>query len=114
MRISDWSSDVFSSDLEQSPWIPACAGMTSKGENTAPPSKLPPRAYWTPAPVSPTPPSPPSTTHRSEERRVGKACVSTCRSRWSQYHYKQTNSTKHLAHKVLTSVAPQDYISNHY
>src|SRR3546814_12288377 len=22
---------------------------------------------------------------RSEERRVGKACVSTCRSRWSQY-----------------------------
>src|SRR3546814_20250131 len=23
---------------------------------------------------------------RSEERRVGKACVSTCRSRWSQYH----------------------------
>src|SRR3546814_13681123 len=24
--------------------------------------------------------------HRSEERRVGKECVSTCRSRWSQYH----------------------------
>src|SRR3546814_4748994 len=23
---------------------------------------------------------------RSEERRVGKACVSTCRSRWSPYH----------------------------
>src|SRR3546814_11936981 len=23
---------------------------------------------------------------RSEERRVGKACVSTCRSRWSRYH----------------------------
>src|SRR3546814_18177809 len=23
---------------------------------------------------------------RSEERRVGKACVSTCRSRWSTYH----------------------------
>src|SRR3546814_13966900 len=23
---------------------------------------------------------------RSEERRVGKACVSTCRSRWSAYH----------------------------
>src|SRR3546814_15214295 len=23
---------------------------------------------------------------RSEERRVGKVCVSTCRSRWSQYH----------------------------
>src|SRR3546814_19075940 len=27
--------------------------------------------------------------NRSEERRVGKECVSTCRSRWSQYHYKK-------------------------
>src|SRR3546814_16766442 len=26
---------------------------------------------------------------RSEERRVGKECVSTCRSRWSEYHYKK-------------------------
>src|SRR3546814_16801538 len=25
---------------------------------------------------------------RSEERRVGKECVSPCRSRWSQYHEK--------------------------
>src|SRR3546814_6787983 len=25
-------------------------------------------------------------TIRSEERRVGKECVSTCRSRWSPYH----------------------------
>src|SRR3546814_19461090 len=24
--------------------------------------------------------------YRSEERRVGKACVSQCRSRWSPYH----------------------------
>src|SRR3546814_13140132 len=24
--------------------------------------------------------------NRSEERRVGKGCVSTCRSRWSPYH----------------------------
>src|SRR3546814_20026701 len=27
-----------------------------------------------------------STGQRSEERRVGKECVSTCRSRWSRYH----------------------------
>src|SRR3546814_12308766 len=27
--------------------------------------------------------------NRSEERRVGKECVSTCRSRWSPYRYKQ-------------------------
>src|SRR3546814_13334308 len=26
---------------------------------------------------------------RSEERRVGKECVSTCRSRWLPVHYKQ-------------------------
>src|SRR3546814_6313232 len=26
------------------------------------------------------------TAFRSEERRVGKECVSTCRSRWSPYH----------------------------
>src|SRR3546814_10922310 len=29
---------------------------------------------------------------RSEERRVGKECVSTCRSRWSPYHYKKKNA----------------------
>src|SRR3546814_14623367 len=27
---------------------------------------------------------------RSEERRVGKECDTTCRSRWSRYHYKNT------------------------
>src|SRR3546814_15245931 len=27
-----------------------------------------------------------SQSERSEERRVGKECVSTCRSRWSPYH----------------------------
>src|SRR3546814_20780311 len=31
-------------------------------------------------------------TRRSEERRVGKECVSTCRSRWSPYHYKKKHS----------------------
>src|SRR3546814_16903521 len=29
-----------------------------------------------------------STSIRSDERRVGKECVSTCRSRWSPYHEK--------------------------
>src|SRR3546814_17131564 len=27
--------------------------------------------------------------HRSEESRVGKECVSTCRARWSPYHKKK-------------------------
>src|SRR3546814_17733411 len=51
-----------------------------------------------PAPLRPTRPTfnlggmvkfMPSKTHfpgRSEERRVGKECVSTCRSRWAPYH----------------------------
>src|SRR3546814_17333790 len=30
---------------------------------------------------------------RSEERRVGKECVSTCRSRWSPYHSKKKKKT---------------------
>src|SRR3546814_16729208 len=29
---------------------------------------------------------------RSEERRVGKECVSTCRSRWSLNHKKKKNN----------------------
>src|SRR3546814_17324493 len=32
---------------------------------------------------------------RSEARRVGKECVSTCRSRWSPYDYKKTNKETH-------------------
>src|SRR3546814_20003994 len=34
---------------------------------------------------------------RTEESRGGKECVSTCRSRWSQYHEKKNKyNTKHL------------------
>src|SRR3546814_15350615 len=32
---------------------------------------------------------------RSEERRVGKECVSTCRSRWSPDHSKKQTKTTH-------------------
>src|SRR3546814_16695047 len=31
---------------------------------------------------------------RSEESRVGKECVSTCRYRWSPYHYKKKKKQK--------------------
>src|SRR3546814_19061992 len=31
---------------------------------------------------------------RSEERRVGKECVSQCRSRWSPYHLKKNKTTQ--------------------
>src|SRR3546814_11233434 len=36
---------------------------------------------------------------RSEERRVGKECVSTCRSRWSPYHEKKKKN-KQIGHSV--------------
>src|SRR3546814_18762848 len=35
------------------------------------------------------------TSIRSDERRVGKECVSTCRSRWSPYHEKKKHKSKH-------------------
>src|SRR3546814_20079408 len=31
---------------------------------------------------------------RSEERRVGKECVSTCRSRWSPYHSNKKKNSR--------------------
>src|SRR3546814_17037969 len=39
---------------------------------------------------------------RSEERRVGKECVSTCRSRWSPYHYKKKASIPYYCKSLLT------------
>src|SRR3546814_11589642 len=36
-----------------------------------------------------------STDRRSEERRVGKECVSTCRSRWSPNHSKKNSNHKY-------------------
>src|SRR3546814_11961208 len=39
---------------------------------------------------------------RSEERRVGKERVSTCRSRWSPYPYKKTKHTTHNTHLTHT------------
>src|SRR3546814_12486699 len=40
---------------------------------------------------------------RSEERRVGKECVSTSRSRWSPYHYKKkkTMHGKYISSKLM-------------
>src|SRR3546814_4616810 len=66
MRISDWSSDVCSSDLPRVPVRDLGAGRGAF-----------PRVVLLPAQLR---------GHRSEERRVGKECVSTCRSRWSPYH----------------------------
>src|SRR3546814_17691024 len=48
------------------------------------------------------------TLKRSEERRVGKECVSTCRSRWSPYHYKKKNRT-HLTQTIENYIKKSSY-----
>src|SRR3546814_8690042 len=85
MRISDWSSDVCSSDLnllddDDRRARRAFGARAIRGEialavqrrdrqHLGHPCAPRIRRSW-----------------RSEERRVGKECVSTCRSRWSPYH----------------------------
>src|SRR3546814_12739270 len=46
-------------------------------------------------------PPPMERTTRSEERRVGKECVSTCRSRWSPYPYNK--KYKYLNHHTIVN-----------
>src|SRR3546814_2585395 len=77
MRISDWSSDVCSSDLETSSGYAALDQAATDTVCRAQPLRLSCRILST---------SHQSDSARSEERRVGKECVSTCRSRWSPYH----------------------------
>src|SRR3546814_19870927 len=98
MRISDWSSDVCSSDLFNLPcssWADYDAKLISKGGGIFPRSqKSIPLSAEVQAllglSVSEIDPSSLISAilkaPRSEERRVGKECVSTCRSRWSPYH----------------------------
>src|SRR3546814_1790919 len=80
MRISDWSSDVCSSDLmrllqnHQVPELAHKLGMSI--DDLKQHIEL----------IRHLDPKPGSRYNRSEERRVGKECVSTCRSRWSPYH----------------------------
>src|SRR3546814_2257442 len=81
MRISDWSSDVCSSDLAGcgtnrfTANRQSAAGLGLEGfarsRRVKGGASLPMNEIASP---------------RSEERRVGKECVSTCRSRWSPYH----------------------------
>src|SRR3546814_3914591 len=78
MRISDWSSDVCSSDLrtaEEDVAVRPCRRSHGKGQPRGEGAGEGGRADGI-AGGAP----------RSEERRVGKECVSTCRSRWSPYH----------------------------
>src|SRR3546814_16918795 len=108
MRISDWSSDVCSSDLHKHGKVAKETYHNVRVESNSArcffdlqhficvvhlhcnlrlPDSLPP--------VSPNARTPKhhqrhnnqrNKLPRSEERRVGKECVSTCRDRWSPYH----------------------------
>src|SRR3546814_17610596 len=104
MRISDWSSDVCSSDLQFSPFLGTVRNYNQLLRHQAAEldsarasleryfkrvhSKAGPRAFdqYTTRTYNNF-----STLHgqlgfcqpRSEERRVGQECVSTCRTRWS-------------------------------
>src|SRR3546814_16983211 len=103
MRISDWSSDVCSSDLDhvvggQGPrGVPLIVGRCQSNAEFA---KGPVEGRAANAcPLAATfetvfpPPDAGRCARRgglfgarSAERRVGKECVRTCRSRWSPYH----------------------------
>src|SRR3546814_16548072 len=92
MRISDWSSDVCSSDLPVAGIVPAQQRLggddraVGKADlrliderelvalDRAAQIDLELRAIGK---------------LRSEERSVGQECVSTCRSRWQRYHIKK-------------------------
>src|SRR3546814_20772448 len=114
MRISDWSSDVCSSDLAAAlgvhPWefARAMACLLCGPDPAAPPESPYSQAWYDRYREAIAPPETfakyatlfvDSITvaarmsfawskrqpERSEERRVGNECVSTCRSRWSPY-----------------------------
>src|SRR3546814_12649911 len=101
MRISDWSSDVCSSDLAQSRWGALALGWwfglghftlglnwiaTSFTYQVAMPVWLGWVAVLLLSLFLAIYPAVATGLARSEERRVGKECVSTCRYRWSPYH----------------------------
>src|SRR3546814_15542033 len=93
MRISDWSSDVCSSDLRQEERFMDDDSRLGQFEQEL--SAIIGDALARELVVYAHRPNPleKELLRRSEERRVGKECVSTCRSRWSPYHYKkQTNN----------------------
>src|SRR3546814_8465974 len=87
MRISDWSSDVRSSDLHMRHHRPCSLrfwGILVVTQERVQPDQL--AAALVQALHFGLQPVPGVAVQRSEERRVGKECVSTCRSRWSPYH----------------------------
>src|SRR3546814_5741518 len=92
MRISDWSSDVCSSDL-----VPRRANrrahINAGDRTTGAFAHFPLKRDNDGGPLisifEAARDNADNAGVRSEERRVGKECVNTCRSRWSPYHSKK-------------------------
>src|SRR3546814_13236299 len=101
LRISDWISDVCSSDLSTNHWGGWCRPMQPIDfeERDWVPHSGWPIAYDDLVPfyiraneVAQVGPFRFNDADRSEDRRVGNECVSTCVSRWSPYHLKKKNT----------------------
>src|SRR3546814_15757504 len=104
MRSSDWSSDVCSSDLRaigMTREVDASGAQMYDFEATAGDAVFDWSTgryhmgvrYGTPDVSNPGDVDWDSGARsRSEERRVGKECVSTCRSRWSPLHSKKKHT----------------------
>src|SRR3546814_19791014 len=112
MRISDWSSDVCSSDLLETAIVckvqlmildrldglrrsvvgGECEGCVRRlGIADASGDAIVRAVFDARKP-------------RSEERRVGKECVSTCRSRWSPYNEKKKQNIDNNIKEKLTEL----------
>src|SRR3546814_12844284 len=104
MRISDWSSDVCSSDLPERIRFPDRPSAFPNPQSPIPNPMIVAEHLRKTFPGKGKDKTPVVAVddvgfeardgeitgllgpNRSEERRVGKECVSTCRSRWSPYH----------------------------
>src|SRR3546814_18282117 len=112
MRISDWSSDVCSSDLDRQeerrdgehPRGSQAGADRVLVTNATGRDRLGQRGTDTEAVQRDE--------QRSEERRVGKECVSTCSTRWSPYH-KNNNRNIHNPHINITNINTYAQRRNH-
>src|SRR3546814_11742639 len=100
VRISDWSSDVCSSGLLPSSHATPTSDRISSASGVSRKAR----------PKRSSPPSFKKKDIRSEERRVGNECVSTCRSRWSPDHYKKQRITDFTSHSKHTTYETVDRI----
>src|SRR3546814_18027239 len=102
LRISDWSSDVCSSDL-----VPPLIFLLMLQENEGRYVLLPvvdgDRRLQGILHTYDLLQAQPAGQARSEERRVGKECVSTCRSRWLPYHLKKKKQRSLHCQHIYTS-----------